>query len=206
MDIECLHLDCTRLLIKFIYSVHQQLCETNRLLMITSWMPMRCYGSQSECPLVTEVRYHFFAGNIQIYSMNSQEVQDNPNIIKITLRSLDHLTTTTAARACRRRALSAPIPDSSWHCWWQSRNLRARVSKDQRPRAEIIDVEPLNWSEDSTRRIPTHLNAIGEIATNEVDEEARIPYSCPAQHRHSHHNNDVGRPNSNLGTLQQRRA
>jgi hypothetical protein len=37
-----------------------------------------------------------------------------------------------------------------------------------------------------------------------VDEEAGIPYSCPAQHRHSHNNNDVSRPYSSLGTLQQR--
>jgi hypothetical protein len=37
-----------------------------------------------------------------------------------------------------------------------------------------------------------------------VDELAEIPYSCPAQHRHSHHNDDVSRLNSNLGTLQQR--
>jgi hypothetical protein len=39
-----------------------------------------------------------------------------------------------------------------------------------------------------------------------VDEEAGIPYSCPAQRRHSHNNDDVGRPHSSLGTLQQRRA
>jgi hypothetical protein len=39
-----------------------------------------------------------------------------------------------------------------------------------------------------------------------VDEEAGIPYSCPAQRRHSHHNNDAGWLNSNLlGTLQQRK-
>jgi hypothetical protein len=34
--------------------------------------------------------------------------------------------------------------------------------------------------EAATRRIPTLLNATGEIAANEVDEEAGIPYSCPA--------------------------
>jgi hypothetical protein len=43
-----------------------------------------------------------------------------------------------------------------------------------------------------TRRIPALLNATGEIATDMVDEEAGIPYSCPAQHRHSHHNDDAG--------------
>jgi hypothetical protein len=39
-----------------------------------------------------------------------------------------------------------------------------------------------------------------------VDEEARIPYSCPVQHHHSHHNDDADGQNSNLGTFQQRRA
>jgi hypothetical protein len=58
--------------------------------------------------------------------------------------------------------------------------------------------------EAAIRRIRTVLNATGKIAANKVDEEAEIPYSCHAQHRHSHHNNDVSRPNSNLGTLQQR--
>jgi hypothetical protein len=41
----------------------------------------------------------------------------------------------------------------------------------------------------ATRQIATLLNATGEIATDEVDEEAEIPYSCPAQ---CHHNDDVG--------------
>jgi hypothetical protein len=122
----------------------------------TSWMPVRCYGPQSKYPLITEVRYYFFTGNIwwtlhillinmtpkknyiKLHSMNSQEVQDNPNIIKITLRSLDHLMTTTAARASRRRAaVAAPIPESAYHCWWQSRRLHARAAKDQRPRAKL---------------------------------------------------------------------
>jgi hypothetical protein len=31
-----------------------------------------------------------------------------------------------------------------------------------------------------------------------VDEEAGIPYSCPAQCRHSHHNDNVGWPNTNF--------
>jgi hypothetical protein len=44
----------------------------------------------------------------------------------------------------------------------------------------------------ATRRIPALLNATDENATDEVDEEAGIPYSCPAQHRHSHHNDDAG--------------
>jgi hypothetical protein len=44
----------------------------------------------------------------------------------------------------------------------------------------------------ATRQIPALLNATGEIATDEVDEEAEIPYSCPAQCHHSHHNDDVG--------------
>jgi hypothetical protein len=38
-----------------------------------------------------------------------------------------------------------------------------------------------------------------------MDEEAGI-YSCLAQRRYSHHNNDADWPSSNLGTLQQRRA
>jgi hypothetical protein len=46
--------------------------------------------------------------------------------------------------------------------------------------------------EAATRRIPALLNATGEIAADTVDEEAGIPYSCPAQHRHSHHNDDAG--------------
>jgi hypothetical protein len=50
----------------------------------------------------------------------------------------------------------------------------------------------------ATRAIPAFLNAIGEVAANKVDELAEIPYFCPAQHRHSHHNDD------DLGTLQQR--
>jgi hypothetical protein len=60
-------------------------------------------------------RLHFCVGNIQIYSMNSQEIQGNLNIIKITLRFLNHLTTTiAAARASRRRAtVAAPIPESA---------------------------------------------------------------------------------------------
>jgi hypothetical protein len=39
---------------------------------------------------------------------------------------------------------------------------------------------------------PPFFNATGMIATDEVDEETGIPYSCPAQHRHSHHNDDAG--------------
>jgi hypothetical protein len=46
--------------------------------------------------------------------------------------------------------------------------------------------------EAAIKRIPALLNVIGEITTDEVDEEAGIPYSYPAQHRHSHHNNDAG--------------
>jgi hypothetical protein len=38
----------------------------------------------------------------------------------------------------------------------------------------------------------TLLNTTNEIAAGEVDKEAGIPYSCPAQHRHKYHNNDVG--------------
>jgi hypothetical protein len=41
--------------------------------------------------------------------------------------------------------------------------------------------------EAATIRIPSLLNA-----TDEVDEEEGIPYSCPAQRRHSHHNDDAG--------------
>jgi hypothetical protein len=40
--------------------------------------------------------------------------------------------------------------------------------------------------EAAARRMTTLLKAIGEIAVDEVDEEAGIPYSCPAQHLHSH--------------------
>jgi hypothetical protein len=46
--------------------------------------------------------------------------------------------------------------------------------------------------EATTIRIPILLNATGEIAADEVDEETGIPYSCPAQHHHSHHNDDDG--------------
>jgi hypothetical protein len=45
--------------------------------------------------------------------------------------------------------------------------------------------------EAATRRIPVLLNVTGEIATDEVDEETSIPYSCPAQRRHIHHNDDA---------------
>jgi hypothetical protein len=44
----------------------------------------------------------------------------------------------------------------------------------------------------ATRQIVALPNAIDEIAADEVDEEAGIPYSCPAQCRHSHHNDNVG--------------
>jgi hypothetical protein len=46
--------------------------------------------------------------------------------------------------------------------------------------------------EAATRRIPALLNATGENATDWVDEEVGIPYSYPAQRRHSHHNDDAG--------------
>jgi hypothetical protein len=46
--------------------------------------------------------------------------------------------------------------------------------------------------EATTRRIPALLNATGENAADRVDEEAQIPYFCPAQRRHSHHNDDAG--------------
>jgi hypothetical protein len=42
--------------------------------------------------------------------------------------------------------------------------------------------------EAATRQIPSPLNATGENAANEVDVEAGIPYYCPAQRYHSHHN------------------
>jgi hypothetical protein len=44
--------------------------------------------------------------------------------------------------------------------------------------------------EAATRRIPALLNATDEIVADKVDEEAGVPYSCPAKRRHSHHNND----------------
>jgi hypothetical protein len=94
-----------------------------------------------------------FARKIWIYSMSSQEVQGNPNIIKITLRSMDHLTTTTTAGASRRCAVvAAPIPESAWRCWWQSGSLRSRAPKDQRSRAKIVAVELLNRSEASNTK------------------------------------------------------
>jgi hypothetical protein len=46
--------------------------------------------------------------------------------------------------------------------------------------------------EATTRRILALINATGEIATDKVDEEAGIPYSCTAQHRHSHHSDKAG--------------
>jgi hypothetical protein len=46
--------------------------------------------------------------------------------------------------------------------------------------------------EAATRRILALLNTTSEITADEVDKEVEIPYSCPAQRRHSHHNNDVG--------------
>jgi hypothetical protein len=44
----------------------------------------------------------------------------------------------------------------------------------------------------ATRQILALLNATGEIDAEEMDEEADIPYSYPAQRYHSHHNNDAG--------------
>jgi hypothetical protein len=38
-----------------------------------------------------------------------------------------------------------------------------------------------------TRRIPALVNTTSELAADEVDEEAGIPYFCSAQHRHIHH-------------------
>jgi hypothetical protein len=49
-----------------------------------------------------------------------------------------------------------------------------------------------HFMEAATRRILTLLNATSEISTDEVEEEAGIPYSCPTKHHHSHHNDDVG--------------
>jgi hypothetical protein len=43
----------------------------------------------------------------------------------------------------------------------------------------------------TARQIPTLLNATGEIAADEVDEEAGIPYSSLAQRGHSYHNDDA---------------
>jgi hypothetical protein len=97
-------------------------------------------------------------------------------------------------------------------------SLHARASKDQRPRAEVIANEPLNWSEVSNTKPVTHLDweeihhsmeaatrwipalryATGEIVADQVDEEAGIPYSCPAHHRHNHLNDDACWPNSNF--------
>jgi hypothetical protein len=34
------------------------------------------------------------------------------------------------------------------------------------------------------------------IIAAKVEEEAGIPYSCPAKHRHSHHNDNAGWSNS----------
>jgi hypothetical protein len=42
--------------------------------------------------------------------------------------------------------------------------------------------------EAATKRILALLDATGKIAADEVDKETDIPYSCPTQHRHSHHN------------------
>jgi hypothetical protein len=40
----------------------------------------------------------------------------------------------------------------------------------------------------ATRRFSALLDATGEIAADEVDEEAGIPYSCLGQRCRSHHN------------------
>jgi hypothetical protein len=45
--------------------------------------------------------------------------------------------------------------------------------------------------ETATRRISALLNANSEIAADKMDGEAGIPYSCPAQRRHTHHNDDA---------------
>jgi hypothetical protein len=42
----------------------------------------------------------------------------------------------------------------------------------------------------ATRRISALLKATSEIAADKMDEEAGI-YSCLAQRRYSHHNNDA---------------
>jgi hypothetical protein len=46
--------------------------------------------------------------------------------------------------------------------------------------------------EKATRRISVLLNATTEIAADEMNEDAGIPYSYPAQCHRSHYNNDVG--------------
>jgi hypothetical protein len=43
----------------------------------------------------------------------------------------------------------------------------------------------------ATRQIPALRYATGEFVADQVDEEASIAYSCPAQHRHNHLNNDA---------------
>jgi hypothetical protein len=43
----------------------------------------------------------------------------------------------------------------------------------------------------ATRRITALLNATDEIAADEMDEEAGIPYSCTAQRHHSHYGDDA---------------
>jgi hypothetical protein len=46
----------------------------------------------------------------------------------------------------------------------------------------------------ATRWFDALVNTTSEIVVDEVDEKAGISYSCPAQHRHSHHNTTVGWP------------
>jgi hypothetical protein len=45
-----------------------------------------------------------------------------------------------------------------------------------------------------TIRFAVLINIIDEIAANEVDEdeETGLPYSCPAEHHHSHHSVALG--------------
>jgi hypothetical protein len=51
--------------------------------------------------------------SVQIYYKSLSEVQRTPNIIKITLRCLDHRITTTAIKTSRRR-IAAAAPPLSW--------------------------------------------------------------------------------------------
>jgi hypothetical protein len=54
--------------------------------------------------------------------------------------------------------------------------------------------------------IPRLLNAISEIAADDLDEEVGIAYYCPGQHRHSHHNIVVVCLISNIRNLLQLQA
>jgi hypothetical protein len=131
----------------------------------------------------------FIAGRTLIYYKKSKEVPSTPNMIMITLRSLNHITTTKVTRASHRHTchcsptgadltlltttnksscicLYVPISQSQS---WRNLTLQSIWFPNTKTATHVDEIHQSKRS--AIREFSTPINATGKFAVDEVDEE-----------------------------------